>query len=110
MEPSEPIVVHQRPLPETRTPTLACKWQAEVCVGGKTYVEVSRAGASHEIARTLVNAGVPDAEMHVCEAGRGGYLMVPSFHAWAEWTYSGDQRIRWDKAQASLERLKGLRE
>lgn len=110
MEQSEPIIVHQHPLPETRTPTLSCKWQAEVCVGGKTYVEVSRAGASHEIARALVNAGVPDAEMRIHEGDRPGFLRVPSFHAWAEWTYSGDHRIRWDKAQASLERLKALRE
>lgn len=104
------IEVYQRPLPDTRTPTLACKWQATCGVGGKTYVEVSRAGATHELARTLVNAGTPHGAMVIRTEGRAGTMTVPSIHEWARWMYSGDRRVLYEAVQTSLERLRTLRE
>lgn len=113
----EPINVYQRPLPETRTKNLACQWRAECSVGGKTWVEVSRNGATHALARTLKESGLPDAPLHVREIRertgelRPGYLTVPSFYAWAEWTYSGggERKITWAQALADAERLKATR-
>ena len=113
----EPILVYQRPLPETRTPSLPCKWRAECSVGGKTWVEESRNGASHALARALKESGLPDAPLHIREIRertgelRPGHLAVPSFYAWAEWTYTGagERRITWAQAQADAERLKATR-
>lgn len=104
------IEVYQRPLPDTRTPTLACKWQATCSVMGKTYVEASRAGCTHELARTLVNAGTPHGAMAIHTEGRAGTMTVSSIHEWARWTYSGDKRVLYEVAQANLERLHARKE
>ena len=103
----ERIIVEHRSIPNTRTKQRASAWRASADIGGKTYVEESRGGATHALARTLVKAGLPDAEMQVHENGRPGYLLVPSFHAWAKWTYEGDQRVDYAKQQAKLEALRG---
>lgn len=100
------IEIHVWPLEGTRTKERSCVWHAEAGICGKTYVATSRAGVTHEMARTLVNAGIPDAKMHVYTQGLRGYMIVPSIERWAEWTYVGGERVRYDKAQASLERLR----
>lgn len=100
------IIVEHRVIPDTRTKQRTSAWRARTTIEGKTYVEESRGGATHALARTLVKAGLPDAEMQVHENGRVGFLLVPSFHAWARWTYEGDQRVDYAKQQEKLERLR----
>ena len=110
MNDSGAIEVFQRPLPETRTPTLSGKWEARCRVGDKTYIAVSRQGASHALARTLVNDHVPTgAVLVVRTAGRTGALTTPAIGAWSRWTYSGEKRILWEVAEANRARLVGLR-
>ena len=99
------IIVEHRSIPGR-------KWRAECSVGGKTWVEVSRNGATHALARTLKESGYTDAQFAVHENGRPGFLLVPSFHAWAEWTYTGGgaRKITWAQALADAERLKAMRD
>ena len=100
----ERIIVEHRSIPG-RT------WRAECTLDGKTWGETSRNGATHELARTLKKAGYGDAQFEIHENGRPGYLLVPSFHAWAKWTYKGggQQRVDYEKRQAELEALKAQR-
>ena len=103
----ERFIVEHRSIPGTTTATRPCKWRAALTIGGKTWVEETRAGATHALARTLKESGIPDAQFEIHENGRAGYLLVPSFHAWAEWTYAGGQRVNYASHQASLAALRG---
>lgn len=86
-------------------------WRAECTLEGKTWVETSRNGATHALARTLKESGIGDAQFEIHENGRPGFLLVPSFHAWARWTYKGggETRVDYAKRQAELEALKAMR-
>ena len=99
------IIVEHRSTPGTRTKERPSAWRATCSYGGKTWKAESRAGATHELARVLKTADLPDAEFEVHENGRPGFLLVPSFYGWAEWAYSGEQRIRYAALQAKLEAL-----
>jgi hypothetical protein len=81
------IVVHQRPLEETRTASKSCKWLGEAIVNGRTYTAISRMAPANDIARQLVADGVPDAPMQVYTAGLKGCLVWRSFYSAAERTY-----------------------
>jgi hypothetical protein len=54
------IVVHQRPLEETRSANKSSKWVAEAIVSGQTYTAISRTTPANDIARQLVAHGVLD--------------------------------------------------
>ena len=73
------VIVHQRPLEETRTPGKSCKWVAEAIVNGRTYTAISRMAPANDIARQLVADGVPDAAMQVYTVGLKGCLSWYSF-------------------------------
>ena len=81
------IVVHQRPIQKTRTPSKSCKWLGEAIVNGRTYMATSRMAPANEIARQLVADGVPDAPMQIYSAGLKGCLRWPSFRLAALFTY-----------------------
>lgn len=96
----QPIEVSMWPLEETRTPNNSCRYVAECVVGGVTYSARSRRGASNELCRALVAAGVPDGPMRVQERGHKGPFTYDSFHAAAQWTYEESEkvplhRVRW---------------
>jgi hypothetical protein len=95
------IVVHQRPDEPARTPEKSCVYVAECAEGGVPYSARSRHGASHELARVLMAAGIPDDAMTVTSAGLKGEATWPSFHAMARWTYEETRsrplhRARWE--------------
>ena len=81
------IVVHQRPLEETRTANKSCKWVAEAIVNGKTYTAVSRMAPANDVARQLVADGIPDAPMQVYTEGLKGCLVSRSFYRAAGYTF-----------------------
>ena len=72
----------------TRTPENSCYYRAQAIVDGQTYLARSRRGATNELARLLVDAGIPDAPMQVRQEGFAGHLTVPSFHMAATFTYT----------------------
>jgi hypothetical protein len=55
-------------------------WTAECTVDGHAFTAQSRSGAARELARVLVDAGVPDRPMFVHEARRLSFAWQ-SFHA-----------------------------
>ena len=73
-------------VPDSRTPEKGSKWRAEATVNGQTFVGVSRNGATCELARILVAAGLPDDEMELYTAGKLA-LTIRSFHRHAQRTY-----------------------
>jgi len=81
------IIVHQRPLEDTRTSSKSCKWVGEAIVNGRTYAATSRMAPANDIARQLVADGLPDAPMQVYSAGLKGCLNWPSFRLAALFTY-----------------------
>jgi hypothetical protein len=84
-----PIEVTTWPEEATRTPNSGCAWIAEAVVDGRAYTARSRHGASNELARRLVAAGLADRPMVVrVNSGRPGTTAYRSFHKAAEWTYS----------------------
>jgi hypothetical protein len=90
-----PISVACWPDERTRTPNSACAWVAEATVDGRTYTARSRHGATNELARQLVAAGIIDRPMMIHYRGLAGTMTWRSFHAAATWTYSeGDQPLR----------------
>jgi hypothetical protein len=80
------IIVHQRPLAETRTPSKSCRWLGEAIVNGRTYTATSRMAPANEIARQLAAEGVPDAPMRAYTAGLKGCLTWRSFYRAARYT------------------------
>jgi hypothetical protein len=87
------IRVHQWPLEDTRTPSKSCFYQAVCEIDGVSYSARSRYGASNELARVLVAAGIPDRPMVVVQKGLKGDLTYPSFHEAAKWTYQETETI-----------------
>ncbi len=81
-----PIRVDLECLPKTRGGR-AAKWQASCVVGGVSYEAVSRGGASCELARKLVTAGVADARLGVYSNALHSFD-VRSFHRHATLTYT----------------------
>jgi hypothetical protein len=75
-------------------------WIAECkLVDGRMFSARLRLGASNELARKLVAAGVPDDTMQTYESGMKG-IYYPSFYEAAKWAYREDahtplKRIRW---------------
>jgi len=74
------VVVHQRPLEETRGANTSCRWIAEAIVNGRTYTATSRTAPANEIARQLVADGVLDDTMHVYTEGLKGCMVWRSFY------------------------------
>lgn len=96
---SDPILVFHYAEEHTRTPEKTCFYTAWTTVGGEHYVGRSRHGATCELARALVAAGIADAPMLVYGRLRGS-MTIRSFHEWAKWTISegrhgGPRRVRW---------------
>jgi hypothetical protein len=81
------INIHQRPLPETRTPENSCTWVASAEIDGIVYLARSRRGAAHELARALAAAGLPDQSVRVEHDGLAGYMSYRSLHRMAGGTY-----------------------
>jgi hypothetical protein len=79
----EPIIVQQHPIKPG-------KWFAEAFINGKSYTATSRKSPGCDIARQLVQAGVPDAELRIYTKGLKGYLYWRSFYQAALYTYSED--------------------
>src|SRR5215475_13082876 len=92
------IVVTMWPEENTRTPKQACYYTAVAIVGGQEYRGRSRHGASYDLARVMLAAGIPDAPFHIHQVkdperldrpgGLRGHLAYPSFHVAAQWTIS----------------------
>jgi hypothetical protein len=87
-----PIIVIQRPLEETRTPSGGCLWLAECEVAGKRFEARSRHGAANALARELVEAGIADTPLEVHFEGIAGCLRWGSFGAAATRTYTEGNR------------------
>jgi hypothetical protein len=85
------ILVHCRPLPETRTRNSSAAWLAECEVDGRRFEAKSRHGAPNELARRLVEAGVPDAPIEIHYDGLAGSMRYRSFHEAARWTFVESQ-------------------
>lgn len=91
------LTARQWPDEATCTPERGCRWIAETVVAGVTYTAQSRSGATHELARILVAAGIPDAPIRVETCGIAGHLTHPSFHEAAKWSISDSgERRRWE--------------
>src|SRR5215831_13817320 len=110
---SEPIVVHQRADETSRTPNKACYWIATAMIDGAELLARSRYGAVNELARQLVDAGVPDAPMFVYTPGLKGFATIPSFHRAAESTYEESasvplHRIPYARVAAARERARAI--
>jgi hypothetical protein len=63
------IIVHQRPIEETRTGSKSCRWVGEAIVNGRTYTATSRMAPANDFACQLVADGVPDEPMQIYSAG-----------------------------------------
>ena len=105
------IQVRLRPLEDTRTPNKACVYEAVCEIAGITYTAHSRYGASYELARVLVAAGIADAPMEVRQIGLKGELTYRSFHAAALWTIAetashGPHRVRWEDPAVRAARMR----
>jgi hypothetical protein len=99
---ADALLVHCRPLEETRGPNRPCQWLAECEVDGRHFVARARHGAVYELARVLVAAGVEDRLLGVTFAGRAGHMTWSSFAAAAQWTLIEGgatplRRKRWKK-------------
>jgi hypothetical protein len=94
------IRVYQHAEETTRSANNSCSWIAETIINGIVYSTRSRHGAAHELARVLVDAGIPDAVMRVTTAGLRGETVYRSFHAMAVYTFRENaqtpvRRARW---------------
>lgn len=91
------MIVHQRFL--GRYTGRGGLWKAETRVRGQHFEATSRSSAPHELARTMLMAGVPDEAMTIETEGLKGVATCASFHAMAKYTYTeGDrllQRVKW---------------
>jgi hypothetical protein len=77
-----PIRVTSEIVPNSRG-----QYRAETVIDGKTYVGISRNGATCELSRVLVAAGIADAPMHLYSGGKLA-LMIRSFHRHAGRSYA----------------------
>jgi len=104
---TDALVVHCRPLEETRGPNYCCQWLAECEVDGRRFTARSRQGVVYELARMLVGSGVPDQALRVKFAGVAGHMMWNSFAAAARWTLTEGavtplRRTPWKEFDAKL--------
>jgi hypothetical protein len=104
---ADALVVHCRPLDETRGPNYCCQWLAECEVDGRRFTARSRQGVVYELARMLVGAGIPDRPLRVKFAGVAGHMMWNSFVAAAKWTLTEGavtplRRTPWKEFDAKL--------
>lgn len=74
-------------------------WKAECTVDGQHFEATSRSSAPHELARTMLWAGIPDEPMTILTKGLQGQATCASFWAMAKYTYTeGDallRRVKW---------------
>jgi hypothetical protein len=90
-----PIIVTMKPDERSRTPDKSAIWTAECVVDGRQFTAQSRNGASCELARVLVAAGIADRPMVVYQGSLS--FTWKSFHAAARQTYKeGTQPLRHD--------------
>jgi hypothetical protein len=82
---ADALLVHCRPLEETRGPNSSCEWLAECEVDGRRFAVRSRHGVVYELARMLVTARIEDRPLSVTFAGVAS-MMYGSFVAAARWT------------------------
>lgn len=103
------IVVGLHPEEDTRTPSKFCLYTATCEIDGITYTARSRNGASYELARVLIEAGVPDQPMYVRQQGLNGEIVFPSIYEAANWTIretaTGMYRARWEDPAAKRARI-----
>jgi hypothetical protein len=104
------IKITEIPLEHTRTPNKSCRWLARCTVGGVDYEASSRRGASTELARVIIAAGVPDqpVEVNDLRPTRPIGATYPStrwrsLHVMAKWTYEESdnrplRRVPWRPA------------
>jgi hypothetical protein len=93
------LTVTMTPDESARSPNSSCYWIASTTLDdGRRFSARSKHGASNELARTLVSAGVPDQPMQTYEGKMKG-IYYPSFHEAAKWTYEEGNRplhrVRW---------------
>jgi hypothetical protein len=106
------IIVYQRPEEGSRTPSKPCAWIEETTINGRNFTARSRYGATNELARQLVAAGVPDGSMSVYTASLRGFAIIRSFYRAAQWTYEETatvplHRVPYARVEAARERARG---
>lgn len=62
------------------SPTKGVRWIAEIQIGIRKFSATSRNGASYELARQLVAAGIPDQPIRIRQGGIAGSVAWPSLH------------------------------
>jgi len=76
-----------------------CVYRATCTVDGQDYQASKRSGASHELARRLVAAGIPDQPVRVRQVGLAGHLAWRSLHRMALFDIEEGNaplhRVRW---------------
>jgi hypothetical protein len=91
------ILITTYPDEASKTQDNVCHWVAETEIDGIFYQCKSRHGATNELARILINAGIPDTSIEtrigdIADLGWGRpgmrLLSHPSFHIAAKFTYS----------------------
>lgn len=105
------ICADLRPIEDTRTPNKGCAYEAACEISGVAYRARSRYGASYELARVLVAAGIADAPMAVRQPGLKGEMIYRSFHAAAAWMIAetaglGPHRVRWEDPAVKAARMR----
>lgn len=64
-----------------------CVYRATCEIAGQHYQVSKRSGASHDLARRLVDAGIPDQPVQVRQVGLAGHLAWRSLHRMALFDY-----------------------
>ena len=111
---ASPIIVYQRPEEGSRTPSKPCAWIAETTIDGCNFTARSRYGATNQLARQLIAAGIPGGSMIVYAASLRGFAMIPSFYRAAQWTYEETatvplHRVPYARVEAARERAHSAR-
>jgi len=92
------IEISQRPL-EKLGRAGGCAYLATATVDGVQWQAQSRSGAANELARLLVENGIPDQPVRVAQVGLRGWLEHRSLHRMAQRTYSEGnspvKQVRW---------------
>ncbi len=79
---SDPIIVIHRPDEVDPVAGQPCFWVAQTEIAGVTYRARSREGALGDLARRLVEAGVPDRPMRVLrDAGSRARINLESYRS-----------------------------
>lgn len=93
------IVITQRADAPSRSADNSCAYDADTEIGGIAYSARSRRGASNELARQLVAAGIPDQPVIVRTFGLTGEIGYRSLHRLAAWSYSEGRTTRLQRAR-----------